>query len=440
MSEIEDKMKDYKSKLDAIKREQESVHKQDLAKILEMFSDSVIDKKQQQALLLLNNRIEARQTSAVRELMEITGDAELRALDEAFYETFRLDQYFPDKSLRYRTNYCETLEEFYKPYFADEKISRSHKEVLLRNKIREAEALANEGGAYGVNFPGMGCYINGWLFAHGTGLSPKEARRDPAIARAIKKTVVHEKLGHGFLDVYSALGKAESSLGATAIKVAGQFGMHVADDPLTAVRSKQYHTLSNSSWFLQEGWATWLESFYDANIIGSGRNPKHSVDSLIRAIADIPASTKEDVVFKQQLGTCVVMILTAEEINPFAFLQAINFLHEVDSKNDKYFSSRLGQPLRYALGELIMAKIALNLGTQCVPYAALISSNISIDPEKISLSDLAYLLQSDPMLNPDTRLVMLSCLRIEEKDSVKLLVDLAENAISLQVPLELKLR
>jgi hypothetical protein len=442
MTTLEDKMNAYKAKLDAIKREQEAVHKQDLAKILEMFSGSVIDNKQQHALLLLNNRIEAHQTHSVRALITLTDDDKLKALDAAFYDIFEVDKFYPNKSLRYKTTYCDTLEEFFKSFVEDLQISKAHKEreVLYMCQEAELQALRGGGGIYGVNCPSEGCYINGWLFAYPTDLSPKQVLQDEKILREIKKTVVHEKLGHGFLDLYSSLGKVESELGAFAFKIAEKFGSHMADDPMTTIRQQQHIELSQSSLFLQEGWATWLESYFDAKIIDTGSHPKYSIDRLLLAIATMPINSKDDLTDQQLLSKFVVTVLTAVNIDLSVCMQAVNYFHAADTKFQNYFFSKLGQPLRYVIGELIFAKIEANWDSVCVPYAALIAGNITMDPEKISLSDLKYLLENDPTFYADARLVMVSSLIPEREANPYELAKKAEKLFDLQVPQELKKR
>lgn len=438
MTTIEDKWKTYQAKLDGIQKTNMMSHDQDLARVLRSFSNSPSDTKRQEALLLLNSRIEALQGTGFKAQVEFTGDGQLKALDDAFFKEFGVDKFFPGKTLRYRTVYCETLEEFFTPIVNLLKLPQPQKKALVREMCTEAEKNADQGGIYGANISGVGCYINGWLFSHPYGISPQQALKDPELLRQIMKTVVHEKLGHGFLDLYSALGKVESSLGAYTYRIAEQFGMHTADDPLTTIRQAQSEILLNSSWFLQEGWATWLESYFDANIIGNGQHPRHWVDALMLAILELPVDNKEGKILREKIAKSIEVVLTSQDFDASTVLQAVNLLHEVENLTDEHFSSRLGQPLRYVVGELIMTRIALNLGPRNVPFAALIAGNITMDPDKIALGDLRELLTDDPKLNPDARLVLLSGLTLTQKDNAYELAKLAENAIGIHVPPEIK--
>jgi hypothetical protein len=105
---------------------------------------------------------------------------------------------------------------------------------------------------------------------------------------------------------------------------------------------------------------------------------------------------------------------------------------------EEHFQSTLGQPLEYAVGELILMQSENNLGARCVPFAVLVAANLTFDLSEISLVDLSALMQNDLRLNPDARLAVLSRLRLGEKNSVSELAESAAAKFSFSVPPELK--
>jgi len=105
---------------------------------------------------------------------------------------------------------------------------------------------------------------------------------------------------------------------------------------------------------------------------------------------------------------------------------------------DEFLDEQLGQPLRYAVGELLFVQAEANLGAGCAPYAALIAANITFDPAAVSLADLRDLLSRDPRLNPDARLAALSRLKLDKKDDVRGMAKVAAAQLSFSVPKELQ--
>lgn len=438
----EDRMKAYRDRLSGIEKNRKESHDRLLEKLNGYYDQSNFkygaDPSNPQYLNEALNESFSIQSPLVLGQVNLSSDNRLYELDEAFIRIFNLNEFFPRDSLLYRTIYCETLDEFFTPFVDVLNLSRGTKQQILKDLCTDAENMSQAGGTYGVNLPGIGCYLNGWLFAKRAGITPSQALQNPEILTSIMKTAVHEKLGHGFLDLYSELGKVEASLGAMNLKIAEQFNIQTAADPINKIRQSQYNILIRNSIFQQEGWATWLESFYDIHVFKRGPHPRHSFKRLIESIKTIPTESAEENSVVESLLASLEIVLGNGQENPQTILSAINFLHKLDQSFEDYFSSHLQQPLRYVLGELLMLKIELNLGARCVPYAALIAGNITLDPEKISLTDMRELFSYDPFLNPDARLVMLSTLKTENKNEVRELSRMAENYWSMQIPNQLK--
>lgn len=371
-------------------------------------------------------------------LFNITDSSPLKDLDEVFLQVFNIQSYFQAARLRYQTVYCETLQEFFAPFLNKLDYSRQAREAALDQLVKEAEENAMHGGTYGVNLPGQACYINGWLFSKQAGINPKEYRSHPGVLRAVLSTAVHEKLGHGFLSVYSEMGKLKSALNLDLVQIASAFPSLSRDDATSRIKFKQYELLFTASCLLEEGWATWIQNYFEQNILQNSTSHEYSVQELITTVEKIPCQSIEQEQFVTALLQSLAILLSDEVVNSDLLHKAVLFVEHVDQQLEDYFSQALGQPLKYVLGSLILQNCAENLGQECVPYAALIAANVTFNPDKVGVADLAVLLGEDPRFRPNTRLAAISKLRLNEKNNVKELAERVASDLSLSVPAELK--
>jgi hypothetical protein len=442
MSNFEERMKAYRARLQQVEAEEKDKQVLYQQKLNQIYADrsskntaALLDSKEfDQSIQAL---IQSQEFNVFAKV-DLSSKNRIKDLDQELITFFNLDQYLNVDLITYPTIYCETLDEFFTPIFNMYSVSPLIREKSVEREVQKAVENAEKGGVYGVNLPGTGCYINGWLIAQPHGISALEALEHPELLNKTLITAVHEKLGHGFLDVFSSLGQVSAQLGSYQSRLAQQFGMQLVTDPVDKVRRKQYKILHSNFIFLHEGWATWLESFFGTKIFGHGSHPKYSMERLNKAVDELIPSDAVDGDGIEALKMALMLILGDELHPPDHILAAIHFLHQFDRMLDDYFSRKCGQPLRYILGELIMSKISLSSGLRCVPFAALIAANISFDPERISLTDMRELFHTEPQLNPDARLVMLSKLKLEEADNVMELAFQAENILSMQVPHYLK--
>ena len=366
---------------------------------------------------------------------------QLKQLDGAFWEHFGLGRHLRRERLGYPTVYCETLDEFYTPLVEMQDLSPQRRAEQLQAMIQQAQEMAEQsqgGGTFGFNLSGRGCYLNGWLFVYGQAIPPRRALEDHQVLTAILGTAAHEKLGHGFLDLYTALGGVKTRLGLGLVEVAAKFGLRPADDPLSSLRLAQHNLLFHASQYLEEGWATWVEYYLAERLLGGAPHPHHSLERIWAAIETLPADLPERQGAQEALRASLA-VLFGEEDQPAELMHtAVRLLEGLGSQLDEHFMQAIHQPLRYAAGELLFAQAEHNQGALCAPYTAIIAANLTFDPAQISLNDLASLLAGDPRLNPDTRLACLSRLRLASPDSVAELARRAEAELSLSVPPELK--
>ena len=373
-------------------------------------------------------------------LLNLGGKAPLRELDAAFADIFALKQYYPLKPLKYPTVYCESLEEFFTPLVEGLNLSDQARGEQLKRLIAEAEQIAAHtgGGMLGYNLPGQGCYLNGWLFVYEQNIPPRAAFEKPDLLHRVLGTATHEKLGHGFLGAYSAFGGVKTELGLTLIEIADQFGLRAADDPVESLRRDQANLLNMASQLVEEGWATWIETFLSTNLMEAGRHPRHSMDAIVKAIQDLPPSVPDAREIQRALLGGLEILFGSEEVPMQALHEGVMIIAMIGGMLDGYFGPVLGQPLRYAVGELLMIQAETNLGAQCTPYVALIAANVRFDPANISLTDLREMFATKPNLNPDARLAALSRMRLKQDNSVSELAQRAEAELSFSVPKELK--
>ena len=373
-------------------------------------------------------------------LLNLQDDDTLAELDRAFAHIFDLGRYYPLERLAYPIVYCESLEEFFTPIVESLHLSAQARQATLQAMAAEAAAQAEKyrgGGTFGYNLAGVGCYLNGWLFAYGAEQSPRLAFQTPQRLERILATAVHEKLGHGFLEVYSALGEVKNKLGITMAETARRFGYLAADNPLDSLRHDQAVLLNRASSLVEEGWATWVEAFLPAQV-SNAQHAHYPLEAVLAAIANLPADTPNRQELHDDLLGALGLLFMDEPVPPELLLQAVMIVNFEGGSYDDYFQGKLGQPLRYVIGDLLLVQAEGNLGPLCLPYAALIAANITFDPQGISLSDLREMLFSKPNLNPDARLAALSRMRLETPNHVPELARRAEAELSFSVPPELK--
>ncbi len=307
--------------------------------------------------------------------------------------------------------------------------------------ISEAETIARQtqgGGIFGYNLSGKGCYLNGWLFVYDHQIAPRQAFNDQQLLMSILGTAAHEKLGHRFLDLYTAMGDVKSRLGLGMVEIASRFGLRPADDPTSTLRRAQYNLLFTASQLLEEGWATWLQNYLAESWLGGSDHPRHTLQSIWKATLDLPEDMPDRQQIVEALQTSLAVLFDSKEQPDTTVHTAVRLLENLGAQLDDHFFHALHQPLRYAVGELLFMQAETNLGALCTPYVAIISANLTFDPAQISLNDLASLFAEDPRLNPDTRLACLSRLHITEAGSLRELVGQAQAELSYSVPPEIK--
>jgi hypothetical protein len=380
------------------------------------------------------------------------GNADLlQRLDAVMWETFELEPLFPNAPLgQYPVVYCETLAEFFTPILADLDVSASTREELLAAWIDEAEAHAQEhgGGIFGVNLPGRGCYVNGWLFGFAHDKPPRTALQDPAIFPTIMETVCHEKLGHGFIATLTAVGQEKRQLGLWRFEWAQRFNLRTVDSPRSALLEQKHRLVHESSKFTEEGWATWIEQFMIWLGARQGLLPsvqaaerlqaKYALEPVVQVLEELRRITESQVrEAVEAFQRATEILLVSEDASEEELFGAVRLWQDLSSQLaefDAAFESVFGQPTLYVLGYLLLRRLEARLGWANLPCAVAIAGNVTYDLETTSLVDLATLVGSNARLNVDARLALLGSLRLEPDQGPGDLARLAREALNLAVP------
>lgn len=377
---------------------------------------------------------------------------QLEEMDGLMAEDFDLSRYFPERSLSYPTIYCETLDEYFEPYVQVLDLSETWKRAEVERWKREAKERAEltaGGGEFGVNFPGRGCYLNGWLFAYGRAESAKAALQDRAILPFIISTAAHEKLGHGFITEFTAAGQDKKELQLWQYDIASRFGIQVVDSPQATLLHEKWGILFHTSQYAEEGWAMWVQNYVLARLQGLSAGEEqidfkrarreYSLEDTLEALRKIEFKHQDTELRKRAhwVRESVQRIFLQLDIDLETLHQAVLTLQEYGPQLTQPIGDLLGQPAPYVVGSLMFKRLEEVLGAKCVPYALVVACNLSYNLKEISNADLARIVREDRRLNIDSRLVQLTRLELDTKDDIAALAQAAREALNLSPPPEL---
>ncbi len=369
--------------------------------------------------------------------VDLTATPELLRVDKTFVELFQLKKYLLSADMRYPTVFCETLDEFFAPWLDAYDLSPAQKAQALADMKAEAEKTAQEsngGGIFGVNLPGQGCYLNGWLFNYRLKVNrPRDLLNDPKILPRILETAAHEKLGHGFILEFTALGAEKKTLGLQMLDYAHRFKFKMVDTPAASLLLEKHNLVHRATKFTEEGWATWIETTIMQVMAHQPRAPKYTFRAVWDTATRLPVPRDE----KERFQAALQILFLQPDSSWDAAHASIVALQIANSAIDDYFFKNIGQPVPYVIGSLLFDKLESRFGTLPVLYALMIAASVTFDLRNISSSDLARLIITDPKLNPDSRLAGLGTLTIPVQGDVRALADAARQQLGLATPAEL---
>lgn len=437
--DLEDRLNNYKRKVDLIMTERESTKENILAQIRKMYDPNTQTGRENSMKVWQKAQALADQASLrstpFKGKIEVTHDNSLKLQDDFFFDTFKLHKYYPVAPFSYPVVYCETLEEFCEAYVQDKKLSEKEKQELVRQTVEQFfQKSQSDAYIYGVDISGVGCFINGWAFGKSFNVNPKDVLKEPQLAKIVAETAVHEKLGHGFLSMFSTLGQELHMVGSGTIREAAQIDSDVYTNPVHRLRYGQHQALLSSSMYQQEGWSTWIESFFAEHYFQTDSHPKYTFEKLHNAILKLNCKNNEEKQMKDILIMACTSLVNENVYTPEELLVLMGLVKLSETVFDEQIQSSLSQDLRYVLGFILMYQVELNAGIQCVPHAALLAGNLKLNVDQIGLQDLKVLLETDPRLNTDTRLAMISKIKLNNLDDVTEFATRCEQDLSMPVP------
>lgn len=445
MTELDDVKRQFEKKLD----EAVDKHKEGLAHELDKLNSGStpgnVNPPPAKSMLQFNQTKERYASKGILpehflDQVDISRDDALRTWDARFRQEFGLSKVYPLDKLDLPTIYCETWKDFTEPFLKSKNLSPAIKEYLLDHP---EEAGAE--GALGVFLPGIGCYINGEFIKSLYKLEEEENLKK-------QETAIHEKLGHGFLSSYSALGLELTELNMDNIRIAEKFGIRQLDDPKEKLKMLQYNFILRASQYTEEGYSTWIENFLMGRFAQQYKweewKEYFTEHNLTRYLKERTRTRHEEI------NDRVTNILTALDVifkddidlldpTQRRIIKSLEILKEWDLIKLPIFCNenklRGAQSMPYVLGGCLLSMAEANLGAFCMPYVALVAENVRIDTDKIGLNDLGSVLTSDWHYYPDARLVMISRLELGRTDDLNEMVEMMKimkARLSMSVPCE----
>jgi hypothetical protein len=216
------------------------------------------------------------------------------------------------------------------------------------------------------------------------------------------------------------------------------------------LRAGQCDLLLKNSLLLEEGWANWVQTYLVSAPLRLGTHPSYSRKDVFEVIQNLPNNLPNRQVIQEDLYLIYIVLFHEEEIIMVGGEKipiTLDLLHKVvlmlldpvkGPLYDKLFEDKMGQKVRYIIGEQLLWQAEENLGPLCVPYAALIAANVTFDPAQMGLSDLGTLLNTDARLNPNARMAAISRLKPQKKDDVYGMAKLVAEKLSFSIPKELQ--
>jgi len=315
-------------------------------------------------------------------------EEELMWIDEEFEKKlgFEFEGSWPSTYL------CEDLDEFAEKMVQNLQLSDTQKDI---RKEKEKEISKN---TKGVNLPGEGFYLNGSFFLnkHSNIENIEDLLEKPRSRTDIISTVCHEKLGHGFIDMCTPLGKELSENNLRMIELAGEFDIDSSLTPDWEMAKEKWDILFPHMCYLQEGYATWVQNFM-AKSLGLEKSGGYSWSPLKK---NLPRDAYDDLYF---------LINKKEKVG----LEDMLRIKHIADENEQILKD-LGQLPRYILGYLIFKKLEACVGPKNVPHSVKIACSVEYQLSDIPVSDLERLVEK-AKFNLDTRILKLSRLDLEDK-------------------------
>ena len=336
-------------------------------------------------------------------LLEMRGDSRLTQMDKWIGEHLGLGQVV--QQLKEPTILSETAQEFYGALLSGEPLSEGQWKSLLEQQLRDARESADRGGGvWGAFLAGQACLVNGWLFKSVFGLAQvRESLSDPRTAGMVLATVAHEKWGHGFLSVATALGAESRQVHLDRLRYARLFSGFQVTTPEGVILREKWRAVYNATRFAEEGWATWVENLVRQEFASKiGAAPVKQAEWLADFV--VPQLRRRNLAAAQQ----AMLTLFDSSRTPDEAKAAMATLEQAEEEITPDFLEQYGRPPRYVIGYGLCWLIERRFGGQNVPAALMLAGNVVYGLASQGVSDVVNVIAASPDLNVNRRLAAIA--------------------------------
>lgn len=355
---------------------------------------------------------------------------DLHRVTRFFLKFWRIYKYFPERAFDPSIVFCETLDEFVAAKLEHLSLSQWLK-AGESEKLKVAfETIARDtkGGVFGVNVPN-GAYLNGWLFNYGQSTPPRALLKNRDYFVKLFGITLHETIGHGFYNTFSAAGQEQAAIGGQILDDAQAFDLRLNDEPRVALLAQKWGIANGTSLILKEGWTTWIENLLSPVLFGQPRRARYTLAQLWGAMEGLPYPLE----YRAMLRWALNVVFLDPPADPRGLLVPIRILESMVSDR----KLRLPQMMEYTLGSVLFDRLEATVGLLNVPLALLTAANLTLDLPTISAIELFQLARSEPRFNADWRLAALSGLDLPAPVRWPALAQAASDRLNLAVPAEL---
>lgn len=343
----------------------------------------------------------------LRHNVELNLKHDLHRVIRFFLKFWRVGDYLAVDGFDPTVTFCETLDEFVAAALQARHLSDWLKAGEIKRLKANMEDRASKTGGRGMKgfyLFGDGSYLNGWLLNYNLPPPARGLLKKRDSFERVLSVALHEALGHGFFEEFSALGQENESIGGSALELAQTFHLRLADSPRHTLLLNKWRMVNHASLFLHEGWTTWLENLLTPSLLGQPRRAQYTLAQLWNAIELWPHPPRDRDAARGALHQIFIQP-PAEPRDLFVPVRILQAFISSDTRG-------LPQPLEYVFGSLLFDRLEANAGLLNVPRAMLTAANLKFELETISTVELYQLLRSEPRFNADWRLMALSGLQL----------------------------
>lgn len=373
----------------------------------------------------------------IPEMVELRSDSRFIQIDQWIVDRLKID--FIAQPFNEPTILSETAQEFYGMLLAGEALSEAQWNILLEQQLREAKKNAERGGGiWGAYLAIQGCFINGWLFKTIFNLeNARDAITDTRTIPLLFGTVAHEKWGHGFFSSATSIGNETRELHFDRLRYARLFSNYQVNTPDGVILREKWKAVYNATRFVEEGWATWIESLVRQDLASGLIEVKKPQGQWAINLSVQELSSGYSISAQQAL----MNLLDTNHPDPEKAKEAMAVLEKSEDELTPIFIARYDRLPRYIIGCALCRMIAQRFGELNVPLAIVLAGNVTYRTSTQSVSDILNFITKSPDLNVNRRLAAIAHLPINDNRfiSKQEFAQECHNRLGISIPKKLNL-